>query len=213
MEAVNLLPAYARPAHRWATVGKELQARRVLAVAGAIAACALLVLGGLYVHERSVVNDRQDTLSAVQSELAAEQAKAAPLRAAASASAAKLGVVKAISDRRVPWENLLRDLARVLPSKVQLQTVQVGVPAPIATPAQGSTGTTSGAATAPAGFTVSGSASSHDRVALVIDRLSLLPWLSNVTLQSSTRGASSTGAPGTDSFTISASFDPAGVIR
>ena len=36
-------------------------------------------------------------------------------------------------------------------------------------------------------FTIQGNASSHDRVALVLDRLALLPWLSNLSLQSTLR--------------------------
>jgi hypothetical protein len=58
---------------------------------------------------------------------------------------------------------------------------------------------------------VTGSASSQNRVALVLDRLAALPWLSNVTLQSSTRGsAGQTGAKGADQFTVSANFNLTG---
>ena len=39
----------------------------------------------------------------------------------------------------------------------------------------------------PTGFTVSGSADSQVKVAQVLDRLALLPWLSNITLQASVR--------------------------
>ena len=45
-------------------------------------------------------------------------------------------------------------------------------------------------------FSIVGTTTSHDRVALILDRLALLPWLSNVALQSSTRSGNS------DSFTI-----------
>jgi hypothetical protein len=50
------------------------------------------------------------------------------------------------------------------------------------------------------------------RVALVLDRLASLPWLSNVTLVSSTSGAG--GTSGTlargDTFTVSADLNPTG---
>ena len=219
MEAVNLLPLYARPGSRWAAVGKDLSARRVLAVGGATAGAAAIALGGAFVYERSVVNDKQDTLASVQTQLATAQAKAAPLRAVQSQSESKLGAVRAISVRRVLWENLLRDLARVLPSNVQLQSLQVQSPTPIAAvvgAASASTGASAGASAGGVftGFTVTGSASSQNRVALVLDRLAALPWLSGVTLQSSTRGgAGATGSKGADQFTITANFNVVGGAR
>jgi Tfp pilus assembly protein PilN len=207
MEAVNLLPAYARPGHRWAAIGKDLPARRVLAMGGAVAGAAAIAIGAGFVHERSAVNEKQDTLADVQAQLAEVQAKAEPLRSAESASATKLTAVQAISAGRVPWENVLRNLARVLPSQVQLESLQATSPVAIAS---ASSSTAAGAAAGvPTGFTVAGSASSQNRVALVLDRLAVLPWLSDVTLQSSTR-VSGTGAGGADQFTISANFNSAG---
>jgi Tfp pilus assembly protein PilN len=218
MEAVNLLPAYARPGHPWATVGKDLSARRVLAVGGAVAGAAALVFGGAFVYERSVVNDKQDTLARVQTQLVAAQAKAEPLRAIQSESVTKLGAVRTISQERIPWENVLRDLSRILPSRVQLQTLQIQSSTPFA-PANVSTtastgGSSASSAAAAAGFTVTGSASSQNRVALVLDRLAALPWLSGVTLQSSTHAASgSSGSTGGDQFTINATFNFVGGTR
>lgn len=208
MEAVNLLPAYARPAHGWATVGKELSARRVLAIGGAVAGAAAIAFGAAFVHERSVVNDKQETLATVEAQLATAQAKAQPLRAIEAAASAKLKVTGTISAQRVPWENVLRDLARVLPSQVQLQALQAGSSTAI-TPAAGSAAPAAPTAGAPTSFTVSGLASSHNRVALVLDRLALLPWLTDVTLQSSTRGTTTGttgGSSSADQFTIGATF-------
>src|SRR5206468_11306210 len=48
MEAVNLLPAYARPGHRWASAGKDIAPRRVLTAGGAAACVAVLGLGAGY---------------------------------------------------------------------------------------------------------------------------------------------------------------------
>jgi Tfp pilus assembly protein PilN len=207
MEAVNLLPAYARPGHPWAAVGKDLSAGRVLAMGGAVAGAAAIALGAGFVHERSLVNDRQDTLAGVQAQLAEVQAKAEPLRAAESASATKLAAVRAISAGRVPWENVLRNLSRVLPSQVQLQSLQATSPTAVAPTSDSAAGATDGA---PTGFTVAGSASSQNRVALVLDRLGVLPWLSDVTLQSSIRGSGTTGSSSVDQFSISANFNSAG---
>src|SRR5438046_9783985 len=120
MEAVNLLPAYARPGHRWATVGKNLPARRVLLGGGAVAGVAAIVIGTGFVHERSLVNDRQDSLASAQAQLAAAQAKAEPLRAVQTEAATRLRAVQTISSQRIVWERVLRDLARVLPRQLRL---------------------------------------------------------------------------------------------
>jgi Tfp pilus assembly protein PilN len=216
MEAVNLLPAYARPGSRWTTVGRDLQPRRVLAGAGAVAGVAVLALAAAFVHERSIVSDRQDSLAQVQTQLAVVQAKAEPLKAAQTTSETKLGSIRAISAQRIPWQNVLRDLARVLPDKVYLQTLQIQSQTPFAPPSgPGSAATAAPTTTAgtPTAFTVTGAASSQNRVAMVLDRLAALPWLSDVTLQSSTRQSSAAGSKGLDQFTISANFNAAGGAR
>ena len=108
MEAVNLLPAYARPGHPWAAVGKDLSARRVLK-AGTVAACVVAVgLGAGYYLERSVVNNRHATLADVQAQVAVVDAKAAPLRAAQAAAAARMAAAGSVSEKRVAWEAAAR---------------------------------------------------------------------------------------------------------
>jgi Tfp pilus assembly protein PilN len=214
MEAVNLLPAYARPGHPWAAVGKDLSARRVVK-AGTVAACVVAVGVGLaYYQERSVVNDRQATLADVQAQVAVVDAKAAPLRAAQAAAAARLTTAGTVSDRRVAWEGLLADVSRVLPKQVYLQGMSLQSPTPLApgavTPAPttlaGTPATSSGSR-----FTATGVASSHVKVAVVLDRLASLPWLTNVTLLSTANGsASGTTLSRGDTFSVSAGFDPNG---
>jgi Tfp pilus assembly protein PilN len=191
MQAVNLLPAYARPGHRWASVGKDIPTQRVLMYGGILAGAAMIAFGALYFHERSVVDSKRSDLADVQARLAAAEATAAPLRAAETASTARLAVVRTVSRERVPWKKALTDLSRVLPGGAYLQSLSVGSPTPIA--AGGSA----------AGFTVNGTASSQLRVALVLDRLAVLPWLSNVTLLSTSRGTGG-GSGGGDQFSVSA---------
>jgi hypothetical protein len=101
MEAVNLLPAYARPGHPWAAVGKDLSPRRVATPAGVAACVIALGLGLGYLHERSVVNDRRATLSEVQAQVAVADAKAAPLRAAQAAAAVRMAAAGTVSANRV----------------------------------------------------------------------------------------------------------------
>jgi Tfp pilus assembly protein PilN len=207
MEAVNLLPAYARPGHRWAAVGNDLSPRRALTAAG-VAACVLVLGLGLgYVRAHSVVNDRRAVLADVQAQVAAADAKAAPLRATQSAAAVRMAAAATVSARRVQWERLLADVSRVLPSQVYLQSLSLTSPTPVGS---GAATTTTSTAT---GFAATGVASSHVRVALVLDRLALLPWLSGVTLVSSTSsapsGTSATLAAG-DTFSVTAGFNPDG---
>jgi Tfp pilus assembly protein PilN len=216
MEAVNLLPAYARPGHPWATVGKDLSARRVVK-AGSVAACVVAVGVGLaYYQERSVVNDRQATLANVQAQVAVVDAKAAPLRAAQAAAAARLTTAGTVSERRVAWEGLLADVSRVLPKQVYLQGLSLQSPTPLApgavipaptTPA----GTPTLATPSGSGFSATGVASSHVKVAVVLDRLASLPWLTNLTLLSTANGsASGTTLSRGDTFSVSAGFNPNG---
>ena len=213
MEAVNLLPVYARPGRRWATVGRDASPRRVL-TGGAALACVVAVGVGLgYLHERSVMNDQRATLAAVRTEVAAADAEAAPIRAAQAGIAARMPAATTVTSSRITWENLLADLSRVMPRRVRLQTLSLQSPTPFAAgvttsaaaPATPSSTPAPGAGGAP--FTVTGVATSHVRVALVLDRLASLPWLSNVTLVSSTNGASLSAG---DTFSVNAGFNPGG---
>jgi Tfp pilus assembly protein PilN len=208
MEAVNLLPAYARPGHPWAAVGKDLSARRVLKAGSVVACIAVLGLGLGYVYERSVVNDRRAALADVQTEVAVANTKAAPLRAAQAAAAARLAAAGTVSEKRVAWELLLADVSRVLPRQVYLQSLSLQSPTPLA-----SSGATNGVPAGPTGFSATGVTSSQVRVALVLDRLASLPWLSNVMLVSTSSGAAGATSgtlSGGDTFSVSAGFNPNG---
>ena len=109
------------------------------------------------------------------------------------------------------WATVGRDAQ---PRRVRLQTLSMQSPTPFvvgaATPAT-APATPPASTPAPqaggAPFTVSGVATSHVRVALVLDRLAALPWLSNVQLVSSTSGASLSAG---DTFSVNAGFNPGG---
>jgi Tfp pilus assembly protein PilN len=213
MEAVNLLPAYARPGHPWAAVGRDLSARRVLKAGSVVACVAVVGLGLGYAYERSVVNDRRATLADVQAEVAVADAKAAPFRSAQAAAAARLAAAGTVSEQRVAWERLLADVSSVLPKQVYLQSLSVQSPTPLApgaipAPTTPAPGTPTPATTGAAGFSATGVASSHVRVALVLDRLASLPWLSNVTLVSTVNGGTTLSRG--DTFTVTAGFNPIG---
>jgi Tfp pilus assembly protein PilN len=162
------------------------------------------------------VNDKKSQVNDATARLTAVDAQAAPIRAVAADASARLSSTQAVVNTRVPWENILAGLSRVLPSQVYLSGLQVTTPTPAA--ALAAVTVTPGAAAAPVvpaagpiGFSITGFASSQVRVALVLDRLAVLPWLSDVSLVSAARQASGpTGSGGGDTFSINATFQPTG---
>lgn len=205
MQAVNLLPEYARPRRGWTTTGAQLSSRRILPLGGGAAAVLAIAIGLLYIHERSVVSSRKSDLATAEARLVAANAQAAPIRAAQAEVQARLASMKAITGARVHWDIALADLGHVLPTGVHLNSLQASSPTPVASLAAApvTPGGAPPAPVAPTGvtFTIAGSTTSYDHVALVLDRLALLPWLQNVTLQSTSQAPSS---PAT--FTIGATY-------
>ena len=187
MQAVNLLPEYARPGRKWASAGSELSSRRILPIGGAAATGLALIFGLFYFHERTLVSDKKSELATAQARLVAQSARAEPIKQAQAASQARLAFMHGVTATRVHWDAVLGDLGRVLPSGVYLTALSAAAPA-------------SAAAASGSSFTATGGTSSHVRVALILDRLALLPWLSDVALQSTARTGN------TITFTITAKY-------
>jgi Tfp pilus assembly protein PilN len=194
MRHVNLLPADAYAGDRWFSPekGGVETTKRILALASAATGLVLVLLGGLYIHERSIVNDRQETLTALEQRVATVEARAAKARAEQASVQAHLAAVVTVASQRMPWEKSLRELAQVLPDNASLTSLQVQAPSAVVA------GAPPGSAS---GFSVTGVTTSQRAVALVLDRLALLPWLTDVTLQTSARGGGETGSV---QFTIGA---------
>jgi Tfp pilus assembly protein PilN len=192
MQAVNLLPEYARAGRRWTAVGSELNARRILQIGGTAAVIAALVFGVLYFRERSVVSDKKSELTTAQAHLVAQEARAKPIQDAQAENTARLTFMQSVVGSRVHWDSVLGDLGRDLPTGVYLTSLAVSGPAASATGGSSS------------GFTIAGGTSAHTRVALILDRLALLPWLTNINLGSSTRSGDAV------TFSISATYVPTG---
>jgi Tfp pilus assembly protein PilN len=207
MRAVNLLSEDQRPGGRWASIGRGASARHVLGGAGVAAGVFALAFAAVTLQQRNVVDDRRTELHDVETRLVAAQAQAVAVQQAQAASDARLSALQTLVRQRVAWEDVLRDLARVLPGGVFLQSLQASSPT-LTSIAPTGTAAAATPAAAPTGFTVTGSADSQVRVAQILDRLALLPWLTNVTLQSSVRG----GGEGTSpvQFTIAATLSPSG---
>jgi Tfp pilus assembly protein PilN len=200
MRAVNLLPEERRGDQ---TGGSRFPDTKWVLIAGAsLLAVAFVFVSVSFIGARSKVSDKRSALHALQLEVAQAQARVRSRPTAATAPSARdtqarLAAFDAASAARISWDTLLADVARVLPAGAWLSNLSLhggttatdatGAPAP-------STGT---------GFTVSGFALSHDVVAEVMQRLALVPMLTDVTLQSSQR--SDLGTHKAYAFTMSAS--------
>ena len=206
MRAVNLLPSDAYATKRWwdgLTGGTDLGPAKnvVFGFAAAVGLVAVL-LGVAYVHERNLVHHRTATLASLNERVAAAEASVAAARAAQATAESRLTAFTSLASQRVVWERVLVDLAHVLPGNTSLQNLTA------AAPAAGASAATTPSATPSAGpgaFNLAGSAGSQRGVALVLDRLALLPWLSGITLQTS---AGANGSP--VQFTIGASLSSTG---
>jgi type IV pilus assembly protein PilM len=205
---INLLPEAARGSTHWAAgQGHRPAGKRVLLAAGAVAGVAAAAGGTLFVHERNSVHAKRATLTGLQQKVTAAQAATLATNAAQTSAQARAATFAQVAQQRLAWEKVLRDLARVLPANVRLQSLQATAPAVAPAVAVATTSTVSTpdtTASTPSTFTVDGFTNSQYGVALVLDRLALLPWLSDVTLQQSTRSEDSNGP--TVQFTIGANL-------
>jgi Tfp pilus assembly protein PilN len=188
--------------------------KRVFVTAAVAAGVVIVASGAAFVQTHNTVSDRQATLDGLQQQVAAAQATAASAQAARANVQARHTAVTTVTSQRITWEQVLRDLARVLPANVWLQNLQAQSPTPTVSASTTSASTTSTTTTAPSGstptaFVVTGFTSSQKAVARVIDRLSVLPWLSDVSLQQSTRADTGRGGMAVQ-FTIGANLSSTG---
>jgi len=207
MRAVNLLPPDARKSTSSFSGLNTLSGVRIVQGGAAVTGAIAVLIGVMYFHERSTVHGKQESLAEVQARLVAVEARANAIKAAQSQAASRVGVIQSVVDARLNWSAALTDLARVMPTNVQLTSLQATSPSAAAAVLAGATPLTTyetAATTATGGtqsFTVTGDAPSHNAVALVLDRLAALPWLSEVTLQQTARQPD-----GTVQFNVAASL-------
>jgi Tfp pilus assembly protein PilN len=193
MRAVNLLP---RDEKR-----QRSQPGAVLltGVLGSVLVVALLAGG--FLMTSSTASDRQAEVDALRAELAAiPPAPEAPtdssgLETQKSERVTLLG--KALA-ARIAWDRVLREVSLVLPEDIWLETLTANAPDPNFTPTPGKT------EAPPGGFTITGYSYSHDGVARLLARLSVLPELDRPSLGSSV--IDTTKARDVVKFTINASL-------
>jgi Tfp pilus assembly protein PilN len=186
MRAVNLLPEDVAGAGR----SSRVTTTSVGIGGAALAVLVTALLGVLFFSGHNKVSDKHRALASIEQQVASVQAETAR-KAAAVATAPETGRLTAFdsaSSARISWDNLLDDVSRVLPAGSWLSSMNMQATGLDTT---SSTSTTTPATTTttpiPTGFTVSGVAFSQDIVAKVMRRLALIPALSDITLQSSTR--------------------------
>ncbi len=196
MRAVNLLPLEA-----YAPKQRIPHAPVVLAATAPILAGALVYLG--YSIEHSKVVDQQLALGTLQSQIAALQPSPALASQASTVASARQARETELADalsKRVPWDVTFEALSRALPAGAWLTTLNATNPIP--------SGSASTGAAAVNGFSVQGYAESNEIVAAVIQRLQLVPGLSDVTLTNAA-SSSPTGGKALVQFAITATVEPA----
>jgi Tfp pilus assembly protein PilN len=178
MRAVNLLPPDHKPL-RQANLGTSVSKHAVAigATAGAVAVAA--VLGLAYQSASHSAQKNQNQLDAINARIAQISQ---PLNAATSSVRDRINQLTTADASRVSWDGFLTNLARVLPEDVWLSTMQAQESAPAA---PGTVPTTPAPGTLPTGFTITGYTYSQASVARLMRRLSMLPWLSDVSLTTS----------------------------
>jgi Tfp pilus assembly protein PilN len=208
MRSVDLFPRGAAK--------KRSSRSSLIAVGAPIAAVVPLVaLGALYFGAHGTVSSRQADLNAVQEQIAALPKPVGPTidPALAGADAQRAVGVANVLGGRIAWEQMFRDVARVLPDNVWLDAMTATAPAGV-TPADAATAasaTTSAAipAASPTDVSITGATYTQTDVARLLARLATLPSLSNVTLVSSTT-QKATGKKQTVRFDIVASLSTTG---
>jgi len=181
MRAINLLPVdLAQSGSRWPGLG--------LVAAGAVPVVSLALVVAGYERAHSAVSERQADLAAVQAKVAA--LSPATLGASGDADAQLAGIraarttaLTAALATQTAWDVTLENLARVLPDDVWLTALNLQAPISTEAGAAADTGTSQG-------FTLSGTTSSERSVALVLQRLALLPSFTGIRLVTATSGPS-----------------------
>jgi Tfp pilus assembly protein PilN len=178
MKRINLLPQEER-----AKASRE----RGLIWAILILVVVVLALGAVYFKYQTDVNDKQQELSKIQSDIAQEQAKIAELSPYAALQAQRTAMTetsRAIYQSSVPFSILLQELSLVIPENVRLQSLQATVPQAMLP--GGAAEDAAAAAPAVADITFTGQTEEHRDVAEFMTRLGLIPQLMDIILTNST---------------------------
>lgn len=170
MRAVNLLPKDAGKPQRRAPNPIVLVGAGGGLVVVAGLAMAMMSANGALTEKQDAVADAEVRLASLPEPPPPPSAVDAEL---AGQDAARRSALSSALATRMAWDALLRRFSLVIPDDVWLSSLSVRAPE-------------AGADAAPTAFTIAGSTYSHDGVARFLSRLSVVPDLANVQLQSST---------------------------
>jgi Tfp pilus assembly protein PilN len=204
MKAVNLLPANRRSVKR-ASEGLDPGRRNLLIACGGVGALIVVGLSVMVWSSSSSIGDKKKQLQALQSQIASTATDAS----LATNMGTRKTTVTALVATRLSWDQFLGTLSKVMPEDVWLESLQsttAGAAANLATAqaaaataaAARSTTTTTAGSTAPrtaapaavaSTFTMTGYTYSQPSVARMMRRLDDVPWLSGVSLVSSSKTA------------------------
>ena len=189
MRAVNLLPRDDRRRG-----GPSIPTPIAVTAIGGFTLVAA-VIGLLFVSAHGTVKSRRLELAQKQQELAAipvpAQSQVQQQDALVADKQARVTALNAALSRRIAWDRVLREFALVLPDDVWLQDLSASAPTLAATAATTTDAeAASSSSSAPAlggalGFSIEGYTYSHDAVARLLTRLSVIPDLQQVQLVSS----------------------------
>ncbi|MBV8258618.1 MAG: PilN domain-containing protein [Actinobacteria bacterium] len=199
MRAVNLLPP-----DSYAPKQRLPHAPLILGAMLPVLAGALVFLGWSLEHSKVV--ERQNELAAVETSIAALRPTQAlrdeATRIASERSKRALALTDALA-KQMPWDVALAEVSRVLPSDVWLSMLTAASPTPAGAVAPASASTAPGAN--PTSFTIQGYTFSHDSVARLLERLALVPSLSDVALSSTS--STTLGSKPVIQFNVQASLN------
>jgi Tfp pilus assembly protein PilN len=183
MRAVNLLP---RDAER---TGSESARTTLLVAAGAVAAvtAAAVVMS---VSASGTAGDHRAELAAVEEAIALVPNAGRPAVSQVALVQERTDRVAALAaalSTRISFDRLLRELSLVLPEDTWLTGITASAPASAAPAGAPPGGTPPAAATTTQGVTIQGATYSHESVARVLARLSVIPSLESIRLTASAR--------------------------
>jgi Tfp pilus assembly protein PilN len=196
MRAVNLIPADQREG-AGGLAGRSGGA--ALIVLGLIAGLALLAV--LYGSARHSQAKSHSELAGVNAELAqvrAQVGQMAPYTSFIAMANQRIDAVNQLVASRFDWSHAFNELGRVLPRGAGLTSLQGQVGGSSGSSPSAPAGGATPTSTTPPGsvpvFTIGGCATSQSEVAQTLQRLRLIDGVSEVTLQNSTKAATSGGA-------------------
>ena len=226
MRAVNLIPSEQRPG-AGGTYGRS--GGVAYAIVGL--ACGLVAMTVLWLMAHRDVTTRGAQVAQLGTEATQAQNEASSLAAYSSfvsTSDSRVASVEQLAQDRFDWAHAFHELGRVLPFDVSLTsvdgTIATGSTSSSSSSSTSSSGSSASAAPAstsatPAGsvptLAIAGCTTSQSEVAYTMQRLALMDGVTNVTLQSSTGGSSTTGSATASSsgsgacpftFTVSVTF-------